>query len=142
MSKVEAIIEIPLNYHAKYELKDGVLWLDRVSTEEYPCNYGFLPGTLWHDGDALDICVVGHLSLHPQTHIMVEPKAVIKMYDNGVSDFKVVAGLEDTTRVQSYLESLVSFFERYKPGVEVDGVITEAGKVAAVIAESRELIKV
>lgn len=141
MNKVEAVIEIPLNYHAKYELKDGVLWLDRCLTESYPTNYGFIPNTLWHDGDALDICVVGHLSLHPKTHIMVEPKAVIKMYDNGVSDFKVVAGLEDSTRVLDYMDSLVSFFGSYKLGTDIDGIETDPIKIVAVIEESRELIK-
>ena len=58
---VNAIIEIPRNSRAKYELdKDsGLLKLDRVlySSTYYPANYGFIPKTYCDDNDPLDILV-------------------------------------------------------------------------------------
>ena len=59
---VNAIIEIPADSKAKYELdKDsGLLKLDRVlfSAVHYPQNYGFIPQTYCDDKDPLDILVI------------------------------------------------------------------------------------
>lgn len=136
-----AVIEIPLNYHTKYEIKDGTLWVDRILNHEYPCNYGYIPNTLWDDGDALDICIVGHISLHPMAHIKVVPKAVLKVVDNGVSDWKLIAGVTDCTRVADHLESLTNFFNSYKPGVVVEGAVTEGADLEQVVSRARSLFR-
>ncbi|MFT4567025.1 MAG: inorganic pyrophosphatase, partial [Saprospiraceae bacterium] len=58
---VNAIIEIPKNTRAKYELdkESGLLRMDRVldSYMYYPANYGFIPQTYCDDKDTLDILV-------------------------------------------------------------------------------------
>jgi inorganic pyrophosphatase len=59
---VNAMIEIPQGSRTKYEIdkETGLLKLDRViySSFHYPVNYGFIPQTLGHDHDPLDILVV------------------------------------------------------------------------------------
>lgn len=59
---VNALIEIPMESKAKYELdKDsGLLKLDRVlfSSVHYPANYGFIPQSYCDDNDPLDILVI------------------------------------------------------------------------------------
>ena len=59
---VNGLIEIPQGSRSKYEVDKatGLLRLDRViySSFQYPINYGFIPQTLGHDGDPLDILVL------------------------------------------------------------------------------------
>ena len=66
---VTAVIEIPSGTKAKYEIdkKTGLLILDRIiySSFHYPVNYGFIPQTLGHDGDPLDILVICSESIQP-----------------------------------------------------------------------------
>ncbi len=66
---VNAIIEIPTDSKAKYELdKDsGLLKLDRVlfSSVHYPANYGFIPQTYCDDKDPLDILVLCAVKIEP-----------------------------------------------------------------------------
>jgi inorganic pyrophosphatase len=56
-----AVIEIPGNTRNKveYDPELGVFCIDRVlySPVRYPGDYGFIPGTLSPDGDALDVLV-------------------------------------------------------------------------------------
>ena len=52
------IIEIAMNADPiKYEVDEesGAIFVDRFmgTAMHYPCNYGFVPQTLWDDGDAV-----------------------------------------------------------------------------------------
>ena len=59
------IIEINKGSKNKYEInkKLGLIALDRVmhTAQDYPFDYGFVPQTLWEDGDPLDIVLLNHL---------------------------------------------------------------------------------
>ena len=60
--EMNVIIEIPKDSHNKYEIdkKTGLIKLDRAnySSAAYPFDYGFVPQTLWDDGDALDVVLL------------------------------------------------------------------------------------
>ena len=92
---VNAIIEIPFNSKAKYELdkKSGLLKLDRVlfSAVHYPANYGFIPRTLSDDGDPLDILVVCSVEVDPLCIIEAKVIGLMTMVDNEEKDDKIVA---------------------------------------------------
>src|ERR1041385_8610133 len=59
---VTAVVEIPLGQVNKYEYDKTlhVFRLDRnlYSPVHYPGDYGFVPSTLSHDGDPLDVLVL------------------------------------------------------------------------------------
>src|SRR3990167_5681680 len=81
------IVEIPKGSKNKYEIdkETGLIALDRVThtTQDFPFDYGFVPQTLWDDGDALDVIL---LTTHPiQTGVLVRarPIALMKMIDGG-----------------------------------------------------------
>ena len=92
---VNAIIEIPKGSRNKYEydLALGIFKLDRVlySSMHYPEAYGFVPSTLWDDGDPLDIFVFIDQPL--QTGVLVEAKpiGILRMRDEKGSDDKILA---------------------------------------------------
>ena len=60
--EMNVIVEIPKGSHNKYEIDKatGLIKLDRVlhTAQTYPFDYGFVPQTLWDDGDALDVVLL------------------------------------------------------------------------------------
>ncbi|QQG38090.1 MAG: inorganic diphosphatase [Candidatus Kaiserbacteria bacterium] len=122
------VIEIPRGSHNKYEIdKDsGLIKLDRVnySAAAYPCDYGFVPRTLWDDGDALDVIVLTTNPIPPGILVSVRPVGLMKMTDDGASDDKVIAVPTEDIRfdhVQELedinthtLKELQHFFEQNK----------------------------
>ena len=122
------IIEIPKLSRVKYELdkETGLIKFDRVlySPMHYPANYGFVPQTLWGDGDPLDVLVLGHEELIPGCLIRVRPIGVLEMNDGGEDDAKVLAVPEKDPRYSNtndikdiephLLEEIKHFFTVYK----------------------------
>ncbi|HXK37838.1 MAG TPA: inorganic diphosphatase [Candidatus Paceibacterota bacterium] len=125
---LNAIIEIPMGSRVKYELdkKTGIIKYDRVlySPMHYPANYGFVPQTLWDDGDPLDVLVLGAEELVPGCLIEVRPIGVLDMVDGGDGDAKILAvpcndprwnNTNDISNVEAHiLEEIKHFFKVYK----------------------------
>ncbi len=126
--EVECVIEVPRGSSLKYELdKDsGLIRLDRAlySAVYYPGNYGFIPKTLWEDGDPLDILVLHSQSFFPLSIINVRPIGVMQMFDDGESDDKILAVVVNDPRFKDVfdikdipthtLKEVEYFFETYK----------------------------
>lgn len=93
---INVVIEIPANHDPiKYEIdKDSdALFVDRfVATPMfYPANYGYIPGTLSEDGDALDVLVVSPYPVVPGSVIRSRPVGVLHMTDEAGPDAKLIA---------------------------------------------------
>lgn len=125
---VNGIIEIPMHTRAKYELdkESGLLRLDRVlyASTYYPANYGFIPQTYCDDGDPLDILVISQIESVPMCIISAKVIGVMRMFDEGSADDKIIAVAEHDMSVNHYdeiadlpahfLKELRFFFEEYK----------------------------
>ncbi len=114
----------------KYELnKDtGTLEVDRfLSTPMvYPCNYGFIPGTLGDDGDPLDVLVLSPFPIQPGAMITCRAIGVLDMADEAGNDEKILAvpiskltnlytHVNETTDLHDdILKKIEHFFSRYK----------------------------
>ncbi len=89
------IIEVPKGSHNKYEIdkETGLIKLDRVNygAAPYPFDYGFVPQTLWEDGDALDVVLLTTYPVHPGILVNARPVAMMEMNDSGESDNKIIA---------------------------------------------------
>lgn len=155
---INVIIEIPRGSKNKYEIdkETGIIKLDRVmhTAQDYPFDYGFVPQTDWHDGDALDVVV---LTTHPlPVGILLEarPVAVMHMIDSGDRDEKIIAvpkgdprfaDVKDLKDVNPHtLKEIEHFFLTYKKlqnkEVIINGV--EGAEVAkACVVESQALYK-
>lgn len=128
------IIEIPKGSTNKYELdpESGLLRLDRVlySPLFYPFDYGFIPQTLYVDGDALDVMVLISHPVFPGCIVEAKAIGVLEMSDDKGPDEKILCvstkdprfnqrkslnDLQDHTR-----KEIFHFFEVYKTLEEKD----------------------
>lgn len=128
IEELNVIIEIPKGSCNKYEIdkETGLIALDRAnySSAPYPFDYGFVPQTLWHDGDALDVIVLTTFPLNPGIMVTVRPVAVMDMTDTGDSDAKIIAvpvndkRWEDVNKLEDVnkhsLKEFTHFWETYK----------------------------
>lgn len=126
--EVNVIIEIPRGSQNKYEIdkKTGLIALDRVlhTAQAYPFDYGFVPQTLWDDGDALDVVLLTTNALLPGILVRARPVAILPMVDGGDKDEKVIAVPADDPRFADIkdlgdlnkhtLREIAHFFETYK----------------------------
>jgi len=126
--EVNAVIEIPANTRAKYELdkESGLLRLDRVlySSMYYPANYGFIPQTYCDDKDPLDILVLSQITVVPMCIVSAKVIGVMRMMDGGELDDKIIAVaahdmsvnyIDDIEQLpQHFFNELRNFFEDYK----------------------------
>jgi inorganic pyrophosphatase len=125
---VNVVVEIPLQSVNKYEYdkKLKVFRLDRnlYSPVHFPGDYGFLPSTLSHDGDPLDVLVLVDAPSFPGCVMEVRPIGVLDMLDQGVHDEKLLAVGKSNPRykdVWNYseiyphiLREITHFFSIYK----------------------------
>ena len=126
--EVNCIIEIPKGSHNKYEIdkETGLIKLDRANygAAAYPFDYGFIPQTLWEDGDALDVLLLSTFPVHPGILVHARPVAVMEMVDDGESDYKILAVPIDDRRWEDVrdladlnkhsLREYANFFETIK----------------------------
>ena len=124
----QAVLEISKGSRVKYEVdkETGLLKFDRVlyTPMHYSANYGFVPQTLWEDGDPLDVLVLSEESLIPGCIVKCRPLGVLDMVDDGEGDAKILAvpvkdprfeHLKDINDVAPHtLEEMREFFRVYK----------------------------
>jgi inorganic pyrophosphatase len=126
--EMNVIVEIPKFSKNKYEIDKatGIIALDRVmhTAQDYPFDYGFVPQTLFDDGDALDVVLLTTYPLMPGILVKARPVAIMEMIDGGDRDDKIVAVPVDDPRwneVQDladinphFIKEMTHFFETYK----------------------------
>jgi len=133
---LHAIVEIPQGSRNKYEYcaEYNCFRLDRVlaSPMHYPTAYGFVPSTLYVDGDPLDILVLIDEPTFTGCLIDVRPIGVMRMIDGGQLDDKVIAvavndrGYHHYTSLDSMkphmLTEIEYFYSVYK---DLEGKVTQ-----------------
>jgi len=125
---IEVIVEIPSGSRNKYEY-DHIrhrFVLDRTlySSVHYPCDYGFIEGSMADDGDPLDVLVIIAEPTFPGCVVRARPIGVLDMEDEKGHDFKILALASDDPRwdAMNRLEDLSphrlleieTFFRTYK----------------------------
>lgn len=92
---VYVVVEIPKGSRNKYEFdkKLGAIRIDRVlyTSMVYPGDYGFVPQTMYDDGDPLDIFVMTNEPTFPGCIIPARPIGLFRMKDKGEPDDKILA---------------------------------------------------
>jgi inorganic pyrophosphatase len=128
---VNVIIEIPMqSLPVKYEVnkETGAMFVDRFLNTPmyYPCNYGYIPGTLAEDSDPIDVLVITPCQLISGSVITCRPIGMLQMTDEKGVDTKVLAvptkkltslydGINSYKDVSTnVLDQIAHFFEHYK----------------------------
>ncbi|HEY4516160.1 MAG TPA: inorganic diphosphatase [Candidatus Paceibacterota bacterium] len=126
--KINTIIEINKGSKNKYEVdkETGLIALDRVAhtAQDFPFDYGFVPQTLWHDNDPLDVVVLTTYPLLPGILVKVRPIAIMNMIDSGEGDDKIIAvpiddprwsDVKDLADINKHtLKEIEHFYSTYK----------------------------
>jgi inorganic pyrophosphatase len=126
--EVNAVVEIPKGSRNKYEynLEFEVFQLDRVlySSMHYPEAYGFIPHTLYEDGDPVDVMIFIDQPLDVGVFLQVRPIGMLRMKDEKGNDDKIIAvAIHDPTYAQitdirqlpkHLMVEVEYFFTRYK----------------------------
>lgn len=146
---MNVIIEINKGSKNKYEVdkETGMIALDRVShtAQDFPFDYGFVPKSLWHDGDPLDVIVLTTYPLLPGVLLKARPVGIMNMIDSGEGDDKIIAvptkdprwdATQDLEDINSHtLKEIEHFYVTYKllqnKKVEVSGFKGKKEAVAA-----------
>jgi len=155
---LNVVVEINKGSKNKYEIdkETGMIALDRVShtAQDFPFDYGFVPRTLWDDGDALDVILLTTHPLLPGILVHARPVAIMGMIDSGDADDKVIAVPVDDPRWKETkdlgdinphtLKEIEHFYSTYKKlqnkVVEVTGFKGKQEAEAAFV-RSQELYK-
>jgi inorganic pyrophosphatase len=125
---INVIIEVPKGSKNKYEIdkETGIIALDRAmhTAQDFPCDYGFVPQTLWDDGDAVDVIVLSTFPLTPGILVRVRPVGIMNMIDSGDADDKIIgvpeadprwADVKDIEDVNKHaLREIEHFYSTYK----------------------------
>lgn len=156
---VNAVIEIPRGSRNKVEFDPelGVFRLDRVlySSVHYPYSYGFIPSTLWDDGDPLDILVFCDQDLFTGLLLEVIPIGALEMHDDKGSDLKIIAaaaGDQSVNHLREYTDiaehrriEIEHFFQTYKlleeKGVIIGKWINAAAAKASIVKSMENYIE-
>src|SRR3989344_7061751 len=105
---MNVIVEINRGSKNKYEIdkKTGLIALDRVlhTSQTMPFDYGFVPQTLWHDDDPLDVVLLSTEPVPPGVLVRARPVAIMNMIDSGDQDDKVIAVPVDDPRFANVLD--------------------------------------
>jgi len=147
---INVIIECPKGTKNKYEIdkETGLIKLDRAmkSAQDYPFDYGFVPQSLWDDGDALDVVLLTTYPLAPGILVEARPVGIMTMIDCGDSDDKIIAVPKNDPRFDEILnlsdvnkhtlKEMQHFFETYKSiegkKVVVKGFRNKQGALTAI----------
>lgn len=127
-NEINVIVEIPKGSKNKYEIdkETGLIALDRTlhTAQDYPFDYGFVPQTLWDDGDALDVVLLTTYPLFPGVLVAARPVAIMHMVDSGEGDDKIIAvpvgdprwgDVKDLADINKHtLKEMEHFFVTYK----------------------------
>jgi inorganic pyrophosphatase len=133
---IEVVVEIASGSRNKYEYdhQRHRFVLDRIlySSVHYPCDYGFIEGSLADDGDPLDVLVVISEPTFPGCVVRARPIGVLDMRDDKGHDYKILAVAHDDPRWDEtgtlqdlsphWLREIENFFDIYK---ELEGRRTD-----------------
>lgn len=156
--QITVVVETPASSRNKYELDKscGLFKLDRVlhSSVHYPGDYGFIPRTLFEDGDPLDVLVLTKEPTFTGCLVPARPIGVLRMEDRGEPDDKILAVPVHDPSYEEYfdiadipqhiLREVEYFFATYKT-LEGKTVVTRAWEKSEFavreIARSMELYR-
>ena len=77
----------------EYDKNSGLLFVDRFlpTSMSYPCNYGFIPGTMGGDKDPIDVLLHSSHPIAPGAVVEARAIGALMTEDEGGEDVKILA---------------------------------------------------
>lgn len=152
---VNIVVETPLGNRNKYEYnkEECVFTLNRVlySSVHYPMDYGFIPQTIYDDGDPLDAMVLVYQPTFSGCVLEARPVGLMEMDDGGEKDNKILAvplrdprfnEIKDIKNVPKHiLDEIAQFFREYKNLEGKKTIVLGWGNVKSAKREIRKAMK-
>ena len=127
-TELNMVIEVTGGSRSKFEYNPDweAFVLDRIipSSVVFPVEYGFVPQTIWADGDPLDIMALSFAPLVVGSVAKVRVIGVLEMEDEEGQDSKILSVLANDRRFEGYndiadvqkhqLTEIQEFFSTYK----------------------------
>ena len=127
-AELNMVIEVTGGSRSKFEYTPDweAFVLDRIipSSVVFPVEYGFVPQTIWADGDPLDIMALSFAPLVVGSVAKVRVIGVLEMEDEEGQDSKILSVLANDRRFEGYndiadvqkhqLTEIQEFFSTYK----------------------------
>ncbi len=127
-AELNMVIEVTGGSSSKFEYNPDweAFVLDRIipSSVVFPVEYGFVPQTIWADGDPLDIMALSFAPLVVGSVAKVRVIGVLEMEDEEGQDSKILSVLANDRRFEGYndiadvqkhqLTEIQEFFSTYK----------------------------
>ena len=127
-TELNMVIEVTGGSRSKFEYNQDweAFVLDRIipSSVVFPVEYGFVPQTIWADGDPLDIMALSFAPLVVGSVAKVRVIGVLEMEDEEGQDSKILSVLANDRRFEGYndiadvqkhqLTEIQEFFSTYK----------------------------
>ncbi len=119
---INTICEIPKGSMLKieYDRSRKVFILDRVEPGIFakPVNYGFIPGTLDEDGDALDTLILTDEPIPTGVAVKARVVGMLDFEDSGENDHKIVCVPQDDRHWGNDIKTLDDIADHWKKQIE------------------------
>jgi inorganic pyrophosphatase len=119
---INVVIEIPQGSSHKVEWNRelALFQLDRVEPSIFakPTNYGFIPQTLYEDGDELDALIITDEPLATGVFLEAKVIGVMKFEDDGEVDDKIVVVPADDRQTGNAINDLNDLTDQLKKQIE------------------------
>jgi inorganic pyrophosphatase len=119
---INTVIEIPMgsSHKIEFDRERKLMVVDRVEPQIFakPVNYGFIPGTLDEDGDALDTLVVTNEPLPTAVYLQAVVVGIMEFEDGGEMDHKVICVPADDRHTGNGIKTLADLGEQWQRQIE------------------------
>jgi inorganic pyrophosphatase len=119
---IHTVVEIPKGsmHKVEFDRENKVFMLDRVEPSIFakPVNYGFIPGTLDEDGDALDTLIITDEPLPTGIYLKARVIGILNFEDDGEMDHKVLCVPEDDRNTGNAIKSIDDVSTQLKKQIE------------------------
>lgn len=119
---INTVVEIPMgsSHKIEFDRERKLMVVDRVEPQIFakPVNYGFIPGTLDEDGDALDTLIVTAEPLPSAVYLQAVVVGIMEFEDGGEMDHKVICVPADDRHTGNRITTLADLGEQWQRQIE------------------------
>ncbi len=119
---INTVVEISKgsSHKVEFDRERKLMVVDRVEPQIFakPVNYGFIPGTLDEDGDALDTLIVTDEPLPTNVYLAATVIGIMEFDDGGEMDHKVICVPADDRHTGNSIKTLADLGDQWMKQIE------------------------